>query len=245
MIPYPSVVFKLRVHCPAHKIFKVLEIFAAAVTVKHEHIHAVKKGAFRLSRGAVTAAVLAALLIITASAVGIYHTALRVRPGFSNQARIVRTRTRTYIAGKEMVEIAFEDTAVGPGKLGRWEPSAVPEGFEKVDCADLSEPDDVLREAETSHSDVWKNADGEDFLLFYQLPNTSGSFYDPDRILEQGNVSVHGVEAWYLVYRNSSDDVHTNLYWTIPDAGVGFILSSFDLSLDELIPIAESVAACE
>lgn len=80
----------------------------------------------------------------------------------------------------------------------------------------------------------------------YELPSSADtilghSLYEPNRILEQGNVKVNGVTAWYLVYRNGQDNIHTNLYWTRPDTGVGFMLSTFTLSLDELITIAESV----
>ena len=44
------------------------------------HGNTVKKSVLRLSRGTAVAAVLAALLIVTAAAAGLYHTTLRVRP---------------------------------------------------------------------------------------------------------------------------------------------------------------------
>lgn len=190
-----------------------------------------KKTAFRFGRAAVIAAVLAGLLTVTAlAAAGINYVAFRTRT----------PPTNLHIFGNEgkYLEVFFEKTTDEPIELGVWEPGVVPVGFEKTDIFDNPEYG--------YHRDTWKNAAGEDFLFSYELPSSADtiighSLYDPNRILEQGNVTVNGVIAWYLVYRNSLDNVHTNLYWTRPDTGVGFCLSTFDLSLEELIAIAESV----
>lgn len=188
-----------------------------------------KKSVFRFGRAAVIAAVLAGLLTVTAlAAASINYVAFRTRTAHS--------QLFPEISG--WLEVFFEQTADGPMELGVWEPDAVPEGFEKVDVFDNPEYG--------YHRDTWENAAGEEFRFSYELPSTADTIYDhsmyePNRILEQGNVTVNGVTVWYLVYRNSMDNVHTNLYWTRPDTGVGFCLSTFDLSLKDLIAIAESV----
>ena len=142
------------------------------------------------------------------------------------------------------MEVGFEDPAAEPHDLGRWWPTTG--GFKIIDasCSDVLDADEPWF-SDTSHSDWWINADGAKVLLHYRLPNLGHNSYAPDWILEQGDVSVNGVDAWYLVYRNSVDEVLTTLFWTIPDAGVGFMLVSYDLLIDGLILIAESVAPCE
>ena len=200
------------------------------------HGSIVKKGALRLSRGAAVAAMLAALLIVTTAAAGLYHTTLWVRPSSEGEwhCRL----------GEEMVEVGFEDPAVEPHDLGRWGPTAG--GFEIIAgcCSDMVGTDEPWID-DKHHGDWWVNADGAKVLLSFRLPNHCHNSYALDWILEQGDISVNGVDAWYLVHRNSVDEVLTTVFWTVPDAGVGFTLVSYDLSIDELIPIAESVAPCE
>ena len=200
----------------------------------------VKKTAFRFGRAAVIAAVLAGLLVVTAlAAVGINHAAFRTR---THTDDVVFKYTILPKGEAGWLEVYFERITDEPIELGVWEPDAVPAGFEKVDIFHNAAAD--------LHRDTWQNAVGEEFEFVYEVPpadddftGVGHSFFDRSRILEQGDVKVNGVAAWYLVYRNGEDNVHTNLYWTRPDTGVGFILSTFDLSLKELITIAEGVTA--
>ena len=199
-----------------------------------------KKTAFRFGRTAVIAAVLTGLLIVTAlAAVGINHAAFRTR---THTEDVLFNHTIRSLGEDGWLEVYFERTTDEFIELGVWEPDAVPVGFEKVDIFHNAAAD--------LHRDTWANAAEEMFEFMYWVPpagddftDVGHSFYDRNRILEQGNVKVNGVAAWYLVYRNSEDNVHTNLYWTRPDTGVGFVLSTFDLSLKELITIAEGVTA--
>ena len=200
----------------------------------------VKKSVFRFGRTAVIAAVLAGLLIVTAlAAVSINHTAFRTR---THTEDVLFHHAIRSLGEDGWLEVYFERTTDEPIELGVWEPGAIPTGFEKVDT--------FHNAADGCHLDTWANAAGEEFLFYYIVPypddgiTTIGhNMYDQNRILKQGDVKVNGVAAWYLVYRNGEDNVHTNLYWTRPDTGVGFMLSTFDLSLGELITIAESVTA--
>ena len=199
-----------------------------------------KKTGFRFGSTAVIAAVLAGLLIVTAlAAVSINHTAFRTR---AHTDDVVFKYTVLLRGEAGWLEVYFERTSDEPIELGVWEPGVVPAGFEKVDA--------FHNAADGCHLDTWANAAGEEFLFYYIVPypddgiTTIGhNMYDQNRIMEQGDVKVNGIAAWYLVYRNSEDNVHTNLYWTRPDTGVGFMLSTFDLSLEELITIAESVTS--
>ena len=200
----------------------------------------VKKTAFRFGRSAAIAAVLAGLLVATAlAAVGINHATFRTR---THTEDVVFKYTILPRGEAGWLEVYFERITDEPIELGVWEPDAVPAGFEKVDI--------FHNAADGCHLDTWANAAGEEFLFYYIVPypddgiTTIGhNMYDQNRIMEQGDVKVNGVAAWYLVYRNGEDNVHTNLYWTRPDTGVGFMLSTFDLSLKELITIAEGVTA--
>ena len=198
-----------------------------------------KKSAFRFGRAAVIAAVLAGLLIVTALAAGINYVAVRTRPHTDD---VVFKYTIFPKGEAGWLEIYFERTSDEPIELGVWEPGVVPTGFEKVDA--------FHNAADICHRDTWQNVVGEAFEFIYEVPPADDdftgighSFFDGSRILEQGDITVNGAAAWYLVYRNGQDNVHTNLYWTRPDTGVGFVLSTFDLSLEELIAIAESVTA--
>ena len=198
-----------------------------------------KKSAFRFGRAAVIAAVLAGLLIVTALAAGLNYVAFRTR---THTDDVVFKYTILPKGEAGWLEVYFERITDEPIELGVWEPGVVPTGFEKVDT--------FHNAADGCHLDTWANAAGEEFLFYYIVPypddgiTTIGhNMYDQNRIMEQGDVKVNGIAAWYLVYRNSEDNVHTNLYWTRPDTGVGFMLSTFDLSLEELITIAESVTS--
>ena len=199
----------------------------------------VKKSVFRFGRAAVIAAVLAGLLIVTAlAAVSINHAAFRTR---THTEDVLFNHAIRSLGEDGWLEVYFERITDEPIELGVWEPDAVPTGFEKVDI--------FHNAADGCHLDTWANAAGEEFLFYYIVPypddgiTTIGhNMYDQNRITEQGDVKVNGASAWYLAYRNGEDNVHTNLYWTRPDTGVGFMLSTFDLSLEELITIAESVA---
>lgn len=200
----------------------------------------VKKSVFRIGRTAAIAAVLVGLLVVTAlAAVGINHATFRTR---THTEDVLFNHAIRSLGEDGWLEVYFERITDEPIELGVWEPDAVPAGFEKVDI--------FHNAADGCHLDTWANAAGEEFLFYYIVPypddgiTTIGhNMYDQNRIMEQGDVKVNGIAAWYLVYRNSEDNVHTNLYWTRSDTGVGFMLSTFDLSLEELITIAEGVTA--
>ena len=194
-----------------------------------------KKSAFRFGRSAVIAAVLAGLLIVSAmAAANISRIVFWARP----------TQKSLYLGGYGNItgwlDIFFEQTTDETLELGVWEPGAVPEGYEKVGTFDNDEIG--------YHRDNWGTAAGEIFYFSYQLSHPADSdltvhtFLDPDLVIEDGEVTINGSPGWYIVNNDYDDgDIWANLYWTNPEAGIGFTIFSCDLSLDELIAIAESV----
>lgn len=180
---------------------------------------AVKKTIFCFSRTAVIAAVLASLLTVAACAVGITHAMFRAEHQSNGDLKVY-----------------FEKTTDEPIELGIWEPGDVPEGFEKVDTF----------RSDAVNLDTWENAAGESFIFSYEIPHdpdniTGYSTFPAERILKEEEVSINGSTASAYVFVNSEGNIHTNIYWTRPDSYLGFIITSFDLTVDELIPIAESV----
>lgn len=191
-----------------------------------------RKNTRRFRRIAIIAAVIACLLTVTALAASLYH--VEFRPRYTK----LYTNGNYFEDENGFLEVFFEKTSDEPVELQAWGISAILEGFEKVETFDYD------------NEGVWRNADGEEFRFWYEEPkdpnNPDGhARFDPKRIQNQYETSVNGNPAFVLVYTNSSDRTHTNLWWTIPDAGIGFCIVTFDLSAEELITIAESVRVLE
>lgn len=191
-----------------------------------------KKSAFRFGRAIVVAAVLAGLLIATSlGSDKISRIAFRTDPVTKDQM--------IFGNEKEWVEIYFEQTTDETLELGVWEPGAVPKGYEKIGAFD----NDKIG----YHRDNWGTDAGEIFYFSYQLPRPAGSestshiYIVPEWTLEEGNVTINGSPGRYYITSSDHGKIWANLYWTDPEAGTGFTIFSCDLSLGELITIAESV----
>lgn len=191
-----------------------------------------KKSAFRFGRAAVIAAVLAGLLIATSlGSDKISRIAFRTEPVTKDQM----------IFGNEegWVEIYFEQTTDEALELGVWEPGSVPKGYEKIGTFD--------NDKVGYHRDNWGTDAGEIFYFSYQLPRPAGSestshvYVVPEWTLEEGNVTINGSPGQYFITHGTNDRAWANLYWTDPEAGIGFTIITCDLSLGEVITIAESV----
>ena len=170
-----------------------------------------------LARTLLLAAILTALLSVTAYAVWQGRIAIREDRQADNY-------------GSAVVEVGFEQTDEEPVHLGVWTLEAVPAGYEP--------------KLSWYHSDdayvKWFNAEGESFAFEYQKADRSDKLIAEEGLRERRDVSVGGEPG--VLYLSAVAD-HAMLVWVNSERGIGFTLIAPEDW--DLIAMAESVRELE
>ncbi len=171
------------------------------------------------------------LLIAAAVAVLLIGTALAAA---ISRIQLVRetVQTQGYGGQSQALILGFEPRGDGPIRLGVWELTAVPEGYE------LADRDYFLDDYWAYGGERWDNARGDSVGFEYQAADQrSGQIaLFTSVIAEETEVSVGGSPGTH--YRET--DGSQLLLWTDEERGIGFILSATSAAVSYLA-VAESV----
>ena len=166
----------------------------------------------RLSRAAVAALAAAAAVLLAAA-------------GWTVVSR-VRTRVDTW---GDFAQVDFQRTDEDYIELGSWYPEELPEGYENSFISDTQMGSQRL---------VFTNAAGQSFDLVVQKAGPGGEMVM--RPVSQETVDIDGTEGTLYRCKGDSGGEYQVLAWAKEERGLGFFMSSEDMTLD-LTAIACSV----